>query len=120
MSLSLSPGLKKAEKEVTNLLDKHLGLGPSSSHKPAAPPPPSSSYSGGGGDPGPKVTNIPIQLPDGGFASSGPKITNIPVQKPVGSGDGGFGFGKPSKPSNNGGFGLGKPSTFLRQGAKMC
>ena len=41
MSPSLSPGLKKAEKEVTNLLDKHLGLGPSSSsHKPPAPQPP--------------------------------------------------------------------------------
>ena len=84
-----STGLKLAEKEVTNLIDKHLGLGPSPSVAPSAPPS------------GPKVTNIPIQMPDS-KPDLGPKVTQIPIQRPD----------KP-RPDSSGGFG--RPST-KRQG----
>ena len=79
------PGLKIAEKEMTNLIDKHLGLGPSA-------PPPSAPAAAAG----PHVINIPIQMPDS-KPPSGPKITQIPIQRPD----------KPSRPegSNISGFG---------------
>ena len=90
-------GLKIAEKEVTSLIDKHLGLGPSSTSSttpvaPSAPPP-------GGG---PKVFNIPIQMPDA-KPDSGPKVTQIPIQRPD----------KP-RPDSSGGFG--RPSTRKQGG----
>ena len=84
----LSTGLKLAEKEVTSLIDKHLGLGPSPSVAPSAPPS------------RPKVINIPIQMPD--TKPVGPKITQIPIQRPD----------KP-RPDSSGGFG--RPSA-KRQG----
>ena len=80
--LSISTGLKLAEKEVTSLIDKHLGLGPSSSTTPSAPP-------------GPKVTNIPIQMPDT-KPDFGPKVTQIPIQRPDKPRPDSGGFGRPS------------------------
>ena len=75
---------------MTNLIDKHLGLGPSAS-APVAPsaPPPSA----------PNVINIPIQMPDS-KPPSGPKITNIPIQRPD----------KPSRPEGSGSGGFGRTS----------
>ena len=83
------PGLKIAEKEMTNLIDKHLGLGPSA-------PPPSAAPAAATG---PNVINIPIQMPDS-KPPSGPKITNIPIQRPD----------KPSRPESIAGGGFGRTS----------
>ena len=73
---------------MTNLIDKHLGLGPSAPVAPSAPPPSA-----------PNVINIPIQMPDS-KPPSGPKITNIPIQRPD----------KPSRPEGSGSGGFGRTS----------